>query len=121
MRNYHYSNSSKKRLATCYIDLQLCCYELLKYFDHSVIFGYRNEEEQNKIFEAGNSKLKFPNSKHNLIPAMAVDIAPYPREPERTQAEYDKFSYMAGMFMLISEQLFEYSVNKNSLITTTLN
>lgn len=46
--------------------------------DFTVICGHRGEEEQNKAFAEGKSKLKFPNSKHNSRPSMAVDLAPYP-------------------------------------------
>ena len=104
---YTYSERSKKNLATCHIDLQLICYELLKHFDHSVVCGYRNEEDQNMAFKSGNSWVKYPDSKHNLIPSMAVDLQPYPAEPVGTQAEYDKFSVMGGMFMLIAKQMFD--------------
>ena len=29
-------------------------------------------------FLRGNSKVQFPNSKHNSLPSLAVDAAPYP-------------------------------------------
>ena len=40
--------------------------------------GYRGENDQNAAFANGNSKLKFPNSKHNQLPSLAVDVAPLP-------------------------------------------
>ena len=46
--------------------------------DFSVICGHRGEKEQNEAYSTGNSKLKYPKSKHNSMPSMAVDIVPYP-------------------------------------------
>jgi peptidoglycan L-alanyl-D-glutamate endopeptidase CwlK len=39
-----------------------------------VICGHRNKEDQDKAFKEGNSKLEFPNSKHNKKPSLAVDV-----------------------------------------------
>jgi len=75
----YYSESSKKRLSQCHVELQLICRDLLQSFDHSVLCGHRDEEEQDKVFDAGLSHVKYPDSKHNGYPSMAVDIAPYPR------------------------------------------
>jgi peptidoglycan L-alanyl-D-glutamate endopeptidase CwlK len=43
-----------------------------------VICGFRGEREQNEAYNRGNSKLKWPQSKHNQTPSLAVDIVPYP-------------------------------------------
>ncbi len=43
-----------------------------------IIEGYRNEARQNLLFEQGKTKVRFPNSKHNALPSLAVDIAPLP-------------------------------------------
>lgn len=43
-----------------------------------VLCGYRSRDEQEAAFKAGRSKLRFPYSKHNKMPAMAVDLAPLP-------------------------------------------
>lgn len=41
-----------------------------------VICGHRNKEDQDRAFKDKKSKLKFPNSKHNKKPSLAVDIVP---------------------------------------------
>lgn len=41
-----------------------------------LVYGYRGKEDQNRAFETGHSKLKFPNSWHNLSPSLAVDLVP---------------------------------------------
>ena len=50
----------------------------LKEFDFSVVCGFRNEESQNYAYDNGFSKKRWPNSKHNVSPSIAVDVAPYP-------------------------------------------
>jgi hypothetical protein len=46
--------------------------------DFKILCGHREEKEQNEAFNKGNSKLKWPQSKHNSLPSLAVDIAPFP-------------------------------------------
>jgi len=46
--------------------------------DFAIICGHRGEAEQNAAFAAGASKVKFPDSKHNTLPARAYDRVPYP-------------------------------------------
>ncbi len=73
-----FSPKSEARLSTCHPDLQAVCRELIKQYDFSVLCGHRNKAEQDAAFAAGNSRLKYPQSKHNAKPSLAVDIAPYP-------------------------------------------
>jgi peptidoglycan L-alanyl-D-glutamate endopeptidase CwlK len=46
--------------------------------DIAILCGHRTKEEQDKAFGSGNSKLRYPFSRHNKFPSMAVDIAPFP-------------------------------------------
>lgn len=73
-----FSKNSLKLLATCDEKLQTLMKEVIKDYDFTVICGTRGEADQDAAYKAGNSKLKFPNSKHNSNPSKAVDIAPYP-------------------------------------------
>ena len=77
---FKYSKTSLKRLLTCHKDLQVLLSEALKNspFDISILCGYRSKKEQNDAYNTGNSQLKYPHSKHNSNPSIAVDIAPYP-------------------------------------------
>ena len=72
-----FGRTSTKRLRTCHPSLQKLFNEVVKHFDCSIICGHRNEEEQDKVFYDGKSKVQFPNSKHNSTPSRAVDVAPY--------------------------------------------
>lgn len=101
-----YSKNSDNRLNTCHPDLIIICRTLLKSFDHSVFQGHRGISQQNRFYDSGKSKVRYPNSKHNKIPAMAVDIAPYPREKNATN-ETNKYYLMAGHFLQIANDLYE--------------
>ena len=73
-----YSKRSKKRLATCDERLQKVFNEVIKYVDCSVLEGHRSEERQNRLFEEGKTKVKYPKGRHNSSPSRAVDVTPYP-------------------------------------------
>ena len=87
-----FGRTSLKRLNTCDEDLQALFKEVVKYFDCSVIEGHRNEARQNKAFEDGNSKVKFPKGRHNSKPSNAVDVVPYPVDWE----DRERMTYFAG-------------------------
>jgi len=72
------SMTSKQRLDTCHPLIQKVIYEAIKEspVDFLVVCGYRNQEDQDKAFAQGYSKVKFPNGKHNHNPSLAVDLAP---------------------------------------------
>lgn len=71
-----FSKRSKERLITCHTDLITLMSSVIDDFDFAVICGHRNEKDQNAAYNAGNSKLTYPKSKHNSFPSLAVDIAP---------------------------------------------
>lgn len=73
-----FSQKSAERLATCDPRIQEVLNEAIKHVDFTVLCGHRGEAEQNDAFEDGKSKLQWPYSKHNRVPSLAVDIAPYP-------------------------------------------
>ena len=74
----HFGERSMQRLSSCHPDLQRLFNEVIKYYDCTILCGYRNENEQNKAYKEGRPKVKFPNGKHNKMPSLAVDVAPYP-------------------------------------------
>jgi peptidoglycan L-alanyl-D-glutamate endopeptidase CwlK len=46
-------------------------------FDCTIIEGARSEEDQNRYFNTGKSKVRWPNGKHCKRPSQAVDVAPF--------------------------------------------
>lgn len=61
-------------------DLQRLFDKVLQIQDISLVSGYRDKDEQNRLYEEGYSKLQFPRSHHNKLPSLAVDVQPYPLE-----------------------------------------
>jgi len=72
-------------LRECEPPLQTLMRRVLQEIDITVLCGHRTEQEQNEAYRLGNSRLKYPNSKHNKIPSQAVDVAPYPVDWNNTQ------------------------------------
>lgn len=96
-----FSELSLSRLKQCHPDLQKVFYEVEKHIECTVLCGYRGEKEQNDAYNGGFSKLKYPKSKHNLIPSRAIDVAIYPINWKNR----DSFIYFAGFVMGIAKQL----------------
>jgi peptidoglycan L-alanyl-D-glutamate endopeptidase CwlK len=108
-----FSDISKARLAVAHADLQILFNEVIKYFDCKIICGFRNELDQNKAFEDGYSKLKYPNSKHNQVPSLAVDVVPYPIDWK----DVNRMRFFAGFVLGIARQLKVQGKITNEIIT----
>lgn len=96
-----FGKSSRARLETCHPDLQRLFQEVVKTFDCSILCGERGEDEQNQAYYTGKSKLKYPESKHNTSPSIAVDVAPYPIDWD----DLGRFYLFAGYVFRVAEEL----------------
>jgi len=96
-----FSKASQEKLETCHLDLQHLFNEVIQYFDCTILCGQRGEREQNEAFRMKYSKLKFPQSRHNEIPSMAVDAAPYPINWK----DRDRFYFFAGFVMGVAARM----------------
>jgi len=94
---FSFSNISKERLLSCHRDLQVLFDYVITHYDCSVICGHREEDAQNKAFKEGNSTLTFPKSKHNSIPSIAVDVAPYPIDWDDLKRFYSFGGFVTGV------------------------
>jgi len=92
-----FSEDSKKKLETCCTELQVLFNTVIKHVDCTVICGYRNEQEQNEAFIKGNSKLKYPESKHNKIKSKAIDVLPYPIDWNDNERNYMFIGFVKGI------------------------
>ena len=72
-----------------------------------VICGYRGKEDQDKAFAEKKSKLKFPESKHNKKPSLAVDIVPDPDRNPKTiaWADLNEFEIMCHTVESCADEL----------------
>ena len=73
-----FGSKSRKNLETCDERLQKVFNEVVKTYDCSVVCGHRGKADQNRAFEEGRSKVKYPKGRHNSNPSTAVDVYPYP-------------------------------------------
>jgi peptidoglycan L-alanyl-D-glutamate endopeptidase CwlK len=97
---YKFSKKSQEQLDTCCDALRVLCNEIIEVYDITVIQGYRSNEEQDKLFNDGFSKVKGGQSKHNTSPSKAVDIAPYPIDWH----DRDRYFYLAGIAFKIAQE-----------------
>jgi len=65
------------KLATCYPLIIQWANEIVASYDCHVITGHRGMIEQNRAFADKKSKVRWPNSRHNSNPSMAIDIGPW--------------------------------------------
>ena len=79
--------------------LQNIVKEVGKSFDICVVCGFRGEIEQNDAFQRGNSKLKYPNSKHNKSPSLAVDLAPCDCKGSIDWQDVEKFVELSKLML----------------------
>lgn len=80
-----FSNASKEQLATLDPRLAIVLLEAIKVIDFKIIEGHRGKTAQDKAFQEGKSKVRWPNGKHNRRPSLAVDIAPWPIDWKDTE------------------------------------
>lgn len=98
---------SLRELATCHPDLQLIAQTVIEWYDFSVIKGHRGKAEQTKAFETNKSKVQWPNSKHNSVPSMAMDVIPY--NPDWGSTVWNKraeFQHLAGHIQAVAQILY---------------
>lgn len=101
------NKTSLAKLKTCHPDIIRLAEAVDKDFPIQCICGERNEIEQNKAFNSGYSKKKYPQSKHNQRPSLAGDFVP---DPDRNPATLDwddikSFELMCLMFEQKADEL----------------
>lgn len=89
-----FSPFSERNLASCHPDLQIILREVVKHIDCRVLCGHRNKQDQDEAYESGNSTVKWPNSKHNTLPSLAVDVVPYPIDWENLERFKELATYV---------------------------
>jgi len=96
-----FSTKSKSKLHSCDERLISLFNKVVKHFDCMVLEGHRGEEKQNAAYDKGNSKVRYPNGKHNQSPSVAVDVAPYPID----WADRERFHYFGGYVLGVAKQM----------------
>lgn len=99
-----FSQRSLENLATCHMDLQVLFHEIIKTFDCIVTEGHRDKEAQDKAYDSGNSKVQWPNGKHNKWPSLAVDVYPYPINWDDTHLALWFGGYVQGIAQRLKDE-----------------
>lgn len=98
---HKFSSLSLQRLSTCDVRLQTLMKEVIKQLDVTILCGHRTLEEQEDAFRRGATTKHWPASKHNRMPSLAVDVAPYPVDWKDTA----RFARMAGYVERVAWEL----------------
>ncbi len=107
-----FGNRSKKQLATCHEDIQAVLNEAIKDYDFSILEGHRTQDKQESYYAIGRTtKLNSGiitncdgvkrKSRHQSLPSIACDIAPYPID----WSDIPRFQAMAQVVLKAAEIL----------------
>ena len=101
-----FSKSSEQKLLTCRHELKDLFSAVIIHYDCKILIGHRNKKKQNEAFKSNNSKLVYPNSKHNCIPSKAVDAIPwFKSEPHIRWEDIKKFYQFGGFVQGMAKSL----------------
>jgi hypothetical protein len=98
-----FSEVSRRRLAECDPRIQAVVNEVIKHFDCVVLCGHRGKADQDAAVASGNSKTPWPRSKHNALPSLAADVAPFDR-PSRPVDwdDRERLTFFAGFVLAVA-------------------
>ena len=98
---YKFGPRSIRGLITLDKRLQKVLNEVIKYVDCSIIEGHRSGERQNKLYDEGKTKVRYPDGRHNANPSRAVDVVPYPIDWD----DRERFHLFAGFVLGIAQSM----------------
>ena len=96
-----FGKRSKNALSSCDERLIKVFDEVIKTVDCSVLEGHRGQSKQDKFYEEGKSKVKYPSGRHNKLPSMAVDVVTYPIDWN----DRERFHLFAGFVLGIAKSM----------------
>jgi len=97
-----FSRKSKERLAQCDPELQLLFNEVIKHYDCTILEGHRGKQAQDSAHAMGKSQLRYPQSKHNKKPSLAVDAAPWPIDWRDINRFYEFAGFVKCMAIVLN-------------------
>ena len=97
---------------TCHPDLINVVRTAIRDYDFTVLEGHRTESEQRVLYAKGRTEpgaivtyTDWPDSKHNALPSLVVDLAPYPIDWNNIQ----RFHEFAGRILEVAA-LFDLNI-----------
>lgn len=101
---YTFGVDSTRELEGADLRLQRIAMKVLAIKDHSILKSHRPKDEQNEAFASGNSKLQWPDGKHNATPSTALDVQTYPRPPHEPDLRTEQF-YLLGLYVGVAAEM----------------
>jgi len=89
---------SWSRLRTTDPRLQAIAQDAIDVMDFTVLEGERDRLRQDELFELGLTQVRWPGSKHNASPSLAMDLAPYPIDWN----DLERFAVLAGVIRAVA-------------------
>ena len=96
---YSFGSASQEKLAGVAPELRVIAARAISAspVDFTIVWGHRGEQIQNALFESGASRKRWPASKHNQVPALALDFAPWVQQRIDWEDTHI-FALIAGVF-----------------------
>ena len=94
-----FSQQSEDKVVTCCAELITLAHTAIELIDFKVIYGYRNNIIQDQLYREGKSKARPGQSRHNVWPSDAIDVAPYPIDWD----DVERFIALGGVFRGIAK------------------
>ena len=106
MTGFAFGLASRGKLNSVHADLYNIAQLVMSWqvYDFTIVWGYRGRAEQEQAFLAGNSKKRFPHSRHNKDPSTALDFAPWVNGGIPWNDTH-AFAVIGGMFIAAGAQL----------------
>lgn len=105
------NKTSVNKLKTCHPNIVKLANAVDKDFPIQCICGKRDQDAQDKAYKNGMSKLKYPNSKHNIEPlSEAGDFVPDPDKNPAT-IDWDDIKAFETMCLVFEQKADELGIN----------
>lgn len=105
MTPYRFSQHSLMQYQALHGDLQKIIDIAIKHHDFRIQEGYRDKAAQDTYFARGTTKVRWPNSRHNSNPSMAMDLWPFVNGKFIGWNDTKQWYYFGGMVVFIGRQL----------------
>lgn len=103
-----FGKTSLERLSTCHPHIRYVLESAIVNtpIDFTVVCGHRDKAAQEAAFNSNppRTTLHWPHSKHNTLPSIAVDIAPWWKGHGIVWKRRDEFIWLAGWICGIADQ-----------------
>lgn len=105
---FRFGAGSMKQRATLHPELVVILDHALAagIIDFAIIEGHRGRAAQNAAADRGLSQVRWPKGKHNQLPSMAADLAPYPIDWSSASKATERFVLLAGVVLATAVRLY---------------